>query len=151
MIGDDIAGSIIRALAAVRQECFRPKRRWHLSHVLIIEDEILLAFSVEEALRNLGYLTFDIVTSAPDAIEAAEQKCPDLIIADHQLIDGTGVGAVKAICADQSIPVVFVTGSRTEGRQHLPEAFIVDKPFNFRRLKGAVSEAVETPFRFQSN
>lgn len=83
MIGSHTAGTITRAPAAVRQACFRPKRRLHMSHALIIEDELLLAFSVEEALRNLGYLTFDIVQSAPEAIEAAERKCPDLIIADH--------------------------------------------------------------------
>lgn len=122
-----------------------------MSHALIIEDELLLAFSVEEALRNLGYSTFDIVQSAPEAIEAAERKCPDLIIADHQLIDGTGVDAVKVICADKPIAVVFVTGSRTKVRQHLSDAFIVDKPFNFRRLKGTVSDAVREPFQFQNN
>lgn len=122
-----------------------------MSHALIIEDEVLLAFSVEEALRNLGYSTFDIVQSAREAIAAAEQQCPDLIIADYQIIDGTGVDAVKVICAHKSIPVVFLTGSRAKVRQQLREAFIVDKPFNFWRLKGAVSDAVERPFQLQDN
>lgn len=122
-----------------------------MSHALIIEDELLLAFSVEEALRNLGYSTFDIVRSVREAIAAAERECPDLIIADHQIVDGTGVDAVKVICADKPIPVVFVTGSGSKVRQHLQEAFIVDKPLNHRRLMGAVSNAVEKPFQFRND
>ena len=148
MLDGHIAGSIIRAPAAVRRLCFRPKWRLYLSHALIIEDEFLLAFSVEEALRNLGYSTFDVVRSAREAIAAAERQCPDLVIADHQIIDGTGVDAVRVICADKSIPVVFVTGSRSLVRQQLQEAFIVDKPFNYERLKAAVSDAVENPLQF---
>lgn len=120
-----------------------------MTHALIIEDELLLAFSIEEALRNLNYTTFDIVTSSRDAVEAASRKCPDLIIADYELDDGTGVEAVKAICAEDGIPVVFVTGSRTKVRQHFSNALIVDKPFNFPRLKSAISAAIEEPFQYQ--
>lgn len=122
-----------------------------MSHALIIEDEFLIAFSIEEALRQLGYSTFEIAVSVDQAIQAAEKQCPDLIIADHRIIDGTGTDAVTAICADQVIPVVFVTGSGSEVRERLPEAVIVPKPFTLPSLEAAVSAAVERPFGYSAD
>lgn len=118
-----------------------------MAHALIIEDELLLAFSVQEALGELGYSTFAIATSMVQAIEAAEKQCPDLIVADHRITDGTGTEAVQAICSSKAIPVVFVTGSAPEVRAHLPEALIVPKPFAPSDLETAVSAAVARPFR----
>lgn len=130
-----------------RDVALPPLRRFDLSHALIIEDELLLAFSVQEALGPLGYSTFAIATSMAQAIEAAEKQCPDLIVADHRIVDGTGTEAVQAICSDKAIPVVFVTGSELEVRAHLPEALIVPKPFTPSHLERAVTAAVERPFR----
>lgn len=118
-----------------------------MPHALIIEDELLLALSVEEALRQLGYSTFEIATSKSEAIASAERKCPDLIVADHRITDSTGTEAVQAICSEKAIPVVFVTGSEAEVRAHLPEALIVAKPFTHSRLESAVRSAMARPLR----
>jgi DNA-binding response OmpR family regulator len=117
-----------------------------LSHALIIEDELLLAFAVEEALRELGYTTFEIARSVRDAVNAAERQCPDLIVANHHIIDGTGTDAVLSICSGKAIPVVFVTGSGPEIRLRLPDALIVEKPLSQSRLGDAVLKARENPF-----
>jgi two-component system, response regulator PdtaR len=116
-------------------------------HALIIEDELLLAFAVEEALRELGYSTFEIATSVVAAVEAAKRQCPDIIVANHLIIDGTGTDAVLAICSDKAIPVVFVTGSEPEVRQRLPNALIVEKPLTQALFGDAVGNAVLNPFR----
>jgi len=118
-----------------------------LPHALIIEDELLLAFAVEEALSQLGYATFEIATSMAQAIEAAERQCPDLIVADHHITDGTGTEAVQAICSEKQIPVVFVTGSEAEVRAQLPDALIVAKPVTLSQLQENVSAAVARPFQ----
>ncbi|WP_199797271.1 response regulator [Erythrobacter sp. QSSC1-22B] len=117
-----------------------------MSHALIIEDEFLLAFTVEEALQQLGYSTFEIATTKAEAIAAAEARCPDLIVADHRILDGTGTEAVLTICSDKVIPVVFVTGSEPEVREHLPDAFVVPKPLTLPQLEVAVKAACERPF-----
>jgi DNA-binding response OmpR family regulator len=118
-----------------------------MSRALIIEDDWLVAFSIEEALRTLGYSVFKIVDSVKAAIEAAQKHRPDLIIADHQIADGTGTEAVLAICSDQSIPVVWVTASGPEVRKQVADAVIVDKPFHLTGLIAALSSAKERPFR----
>lgn len=141
------SGAILRLRPADGRRAPRSPRRSDLSHALIIEDELLLAFTVQEALRELGYATFDIATSMAQAIEAAQAQCPDLIVADHRITDGTGTEAVQSICSDKAIPVVFVTGSGPEVRASLPDALIVAKPFAPSHLASAVSAAVGRPFR----
>lgn len=116
-------------------------------HGLIIEDEILLAFGVQVALEDFGYSTVDIAASVTEAIDAAKKRCPDLIVADHRIVDGTGTAAVQSICADKAIPVVFVTSSEDEVREQLPEAIIVPKPFSLPDLQAAIASGLERPFR----
>jgi CheY-like chemotaxis protein len=114
-------------------------------HALIIEDEFLLALTVEQALGEIGYASFDIAASMAEAIAAARRRCPDLIVADHRILDGTGTEAVMDICSNRAIPVVFVTGSEPEVREHLPHALVVAKPMTLPLLEAAVRTAVASP------
>lgn len=115
-------------------------------HALIIEDSYLLAMTLEDALRPLGYASFDIAGSADAAVAAAEARCPDLIVADQRLDTGTGVEAVRRICASKPIPVIFVTGSGGEVRAALPAAIVVDKPIHEPTLHAALAKAAADPF-----
>jgi CheY-like chemotaxis protein len=116
-------------------------------HALIIEDSYLLAMEVEDSLRPLGYLSFDIAPDVAGAIEAAEARCPDLIVADQRLDSGTGTDAVRRICAGKMIPVVFVTGSASEVLAELPVAIVVEKPFARAAFQRAIDRAVTEPYR----
>jgi DNA-binding response OmpR family regulator len=118
-----------------------------MSHALIIEDNLVIAFSIEAALRELGYSACEIATSVEESIIAAHSQCPDLIVADHRIVGGTGTEAVLEICSDEAIPVVFVSASGPEIQEVLPEALIVDKPFTISVLEEAIEQAVERPFR----
>jgi CheY-like chemotaxis protein len=111
-------------------------------HALIIEDQFLIATLVEDVLRTFGYTSFDMVEGEMEAIRAAERRCPDLITADHRLTQGTGVNAVRAICATRAIPVVFITEYRAEVRNLAPDAVLIGKPFGERILREAVEQAV---------
>ncbi len=115
-------------------------------HALVIEDEYFVFLAVEQALRQIGFTSFDDANSVEEAVNAAERQCPDLIIANHQLIDGTGTDAVLAICSGKDIPVVFVTANGNEVARALPDAIIVDKPFATHLLHTAVGQAQENPF-----
>ena len=116
-------------------------------HALIIEDEVSTADRVEQALRGLGYLSFDIAFSASEALDSARRRCPDLITADVRLVDGSGIDAVIEICSDQSIPVVFITAAKPETVSGtIPGAVIVAKPFEVDDIRPAVARAVQAPF-----
>jgi CheY-like chemotaxis protein len=114
-------------------------------HALIIEDEFFITMMMEDALRPLGYSSFDVAGCVAEALQAAEERCPDLIVADERLADGRGTDAVRAICSDRQIPVVFVTGSAEEVAAVLPDAIIVQKPFQTGNVHAAVHEARAKP------
>ena len=111
-------------------------------HALIIEDMFLEAAFIEDVLRTLGYTSFDIVDREEDAIRAAEERCPDLITVDQRITEGSGVNAVRAICATRAIPVVFISEYRAEVLRLAPDAVIIGKPFGERSLRDAVEQAI---------
>lgn len=115
-------------------------------HALIIEDEVSAVDHIEQALRALGYTSFDIAFSGAEARAAAQEKCPELITADLRLVDGSGVEAVLEICSHMAIPVVFITSHRREINELLPDAIVVEKPFQPDILERALAKAVNAPF-----
>lgn len=81
-------------------------------HVLIIEDETLIALDLEDVLERHGALTFSFAESEADALEAARDTRPDFITSDISLLHGHGPLAVQKIRAEMgAIPVIFVTAT----------------------------------------
>jgi CheY-like chemotaxis protein len=108
-----------------------------IRHVLIIEDEMLIAMELENLLHELGYVTFDIADTPQDALAYAIARRPDLITADVRIIGGTGVDAVRAIQQRLGpIPHVYVTGN-IDMLQGEAAPIVVDKPINSRALAAA--------------
>jgi DNA-binding response OmpR family regulator len=110
-------------------------------HALIIEDQFLVAALIEDVLSGFGYTSFDAVDGEAAAIRAAEVRRPDLITVDHRISEGSGVGAVRAICAAAAVPVVFISEYGDEVRALAPDAVLIGKPFNDRMLADAVAQA----------
>lgn len=105
-----------------------------MCHVLIIEDEALVAMMIEDSLMSEGATSVDIAASEAEAVEAAHRHRPDFITSDVRLLDGTGPGAVAEIlrcCGD--IPVLFITASPNECSGCDPAA-VMRKPANPREI-----------------
>lgn len=111
-------------------------------HVLIIEDEALIAMSIEDTLRECGCSSFDFAANAADAVAAAQMRCPDLITADVRLAPGCGIEAVGTICCIKAIPVIFITGTAADIPLRRPGSIIVHKPFDEADIKGAFWRAL---------
>lgn len=112
-------------------------------HALIIEDETIIAMSIEEILLTCGFTSFDFATTVQDAISAAECSCPDLITADVDLKPGSGIDAVNEICSGPRIPVIFITGSPTDVRERAtPQHELIEKPFTSAAVVAAVRKAL---------
>jgi CheY-like chemotaxis protein len=110
-------------------------------HALIIEQDTWIIFMIEDVLRELGYTSFAVASSREAAIAAAGRNCPDLITSDIRLGASSGVDAVRQICSDKPIPVVFVTATPWEVREHDARAVVVPKPFGHAALKEGVTRA----------
>ena len=110
-------------------------------HVLIIEDEPVIALELEILLGDLGFRSFDIADSPADALACARAHRPELITADYRIFAGTGVEAVQMITAAVGeIPVVYVTGNPDLLPAHAASAF-VDKPISPTALAAACLRA----------
>lgn len=109
-------------------------------HALIIEDQALIAFTVEDHLRDLGFTTFAYAESRGAAVALAEVRRPDLVIADVELVDGptAGVAAVEAICGASGIPALFITGKSDQPALQGRSEAIVAKPFTGNHIKSTI-------------
>lgn len=112
-------------------------------HALIIEDEFMIATVIKYVLRDCGFDSFDIAASSEAAIAAAARRCPDLITADVKLAAGNGIDAIRTICPQPSIPVIFITGrSAAEVRQEVADYPVLHKPFSEQTLTYAVAASM---------
>lgn len=109
-------------------------------HVLIIEDEPVIALELEALLAEMGFSTFDVADTPEDALACAQAHAPDLITADYRIFSGTGVLAVELITRALGEPrVIYVTGNA--GQFDPGEHAVVDKPISPRALAAACEQA----------
>ena len=111
-------------------------------HALIIEDESMIAFAIEEILRDSGFTSFDVAASAHSAIVAATLRRPDMITSDVQLKPGCGIATVEIICRARAIPTIFITGNAADVARRLPNYRVLTKPFSERALIAGVAAAM---------
>jgi DNA-binding response OmpR family regulator len=87
---------------------------------LIVEDQLLIAMSLEAYLEDVGYdLAGPFVTRA-DALEWLETATPDLAILDYKLNDGSCVELARTL-RERGVPFVVYSGQRPD--RSLPPEF----------------------------
>lgn len=77
-------------------------------HVLIFDTDALLSMVVQNELIDLGFTSFDWSPAPREAIELAQVRCPNLIIAGDLLDVEEAANAVREICQHKTIPTVFI-------------------------------------------
>lgn len=113
--------------------------------VLIIEDEMLIALDLADMVEKLGHDVVEVVTNHQQAVRAAKEHRPGLILADIKLAKGSsGIAAVREILDAFSVPVIFVTAypERLLTGERIEPAFLVTKPFQPEGIRAAISQAL---------
>lgn len=102
-----------------------------MCHVLIIEDEVLVAELLQCVLEEQGAMSFDFAATQEAAVEAALAHHPDLITSDAKLVSGTGPQAFAQI-HDRlgDVPVIFVTGTPEDCAPCNPPGRVLRKPLD---------------------
>lgn len=113
--------------------------------ILIIEDELLIAFEIDQIIKNLGHRTTSLVRSKRMALKEIKRRRPQLILSDINLADGSsGIDAVNEMLLEFQVPVIFVTAYPERlicGRRPEP-AFVVTKPFLKDELEAVIGQAI---------
>jgi len=115
--------------------------------ILVVEDEYSVAELIQDTLINFKYDVPVVVPSGEEAIEKAEQTCPDLVLMDMTLKgEMDGIEAAKQIRDRYNIPVIYLTGHAEENflqRAKITEPFgYILKPFKAEELHTTVEMAL---------
>ncbi|MBU4526694.1 MAG: EAL domain-containing protein [Desulfomicrobium sp.] len=115
--------------------------------ILLVEDNAIVAFDMQQRLQKLGYHVQGTVASGEEAIKAVSRRAPSLILMDI-FLDGKidGIEAAKAILENAQIPIIFLTGhddEQTLNRAKITETFgYIIKPAESRDLHVAIEIAL---------
>ena len=92
---------------------------------------------------QLGFTSFDTAATQDDAVAAATRQCPDLITASVRLMDGCGIKAVKIVCANKSIPTVYIASNPEEAEEAALGNIVIAKPVARDELQQAVQRVTQ--------
>lgn len=120
------------------------------SRVLIVEDELFVAWHLESLVRDLDLDVCALVPDGEGAIEQASDLDADLILMDISLggrIDG--VEAARRIRSQRDTAIVFITAYSDAAtlariKQEVPGAPVLAKPVSLERLRTAIASVLRS-------
>src|SRR5260221_6124621 len=113
------------------------------TRVLLVEDDILIAWTVASILKQLNCTVVDYADTAEQAIERAIAVRPDVILMDIGLAGARdGIAAAAEIRAQTGQSVIYLTGhadvaTLQRAAQTSPLSFVF-KPFDEVTLRAAL-------------
>ena len=122
-----------------------PSRR----RALIVEDEIMIALDLEDAMFALGFDSCGLAPSDKKARSLAMSDQPDVVLMDVCLEGGReGIETgrwLREVCGASVVFVTAVSDEDTLARIHerVPGAPVLSKPVYREQLAKAVSEAIQ--------
>ncbi len=113
--------------------------------VLVVEDEMIIALGIEEALLDLGAQVVGPAARLDAALQLAREACIDAAILDINIRGGNSY-AVADILAERGIPFVFCSGysdwALEERHRDRPR---LTKPYSSQDLKNRVQQLWDSP------
>lgn len=112
--------------------------------ILIIEDDLILALSVEMMLKKIGFNHIEKADTGEEALEIIKPFTPDVLLVDINLGAGmSGIETVKKIQESMQVPALYVTGNsdcyfRTLAEQTNFIGYLI-KPITLRELRDVLS------------
>ncbi|MHA4835985.1 response regulator [Sphingopyxis sp. MSC1_008] len=115
-------------------------------HILVVEDDPLVALMLEGYLDALGHTTVAVVESVAAALAQIASRDLDAAIVDVHLASGETSGPVADALRAADIPFLVTTGSLTAiDDPALAAAPLVAKPFALASLATALAELWRAP------
>jgi len=121
------------------------------SSILIVEDELLVAENLKDALQKEGYKVTEVVSSAEEAVRRFSNLNPNLILMDIRLA-GSMDGVQAAILIHETlkrVPILFLTAYPEDEFPHLIAidrdlyAFLT-KPYDLKQLTRTIEKLLTT-------
>lgn len=110
--------------------------------VMIVEDDPLIAMTVEDAVESAGFDVCAVVGSEKEAIAKGAVAKPDLAVVDVRLAPGDGKVVAKTLSAEHDTGVLMATGDDLSALNHIGAVAALAKPYAAEEVPPAL-EAVE--------
>jgi CheY-like chemotaxis protein len=117
--------------------------------VLIVEDELLVAWHLESLAREPNLEVCGLVPDGEGAIEQTIDLEVDLVLMDIRLAGPMdGIEAARRIREQRAVPIIFITAhgdatTRARIEQVLPGTPVLAKPITGERLKEALASVMK--------
>ena len=105
--------------------------------ILVLEDEPLLRKSMSRVLGQIPETEVDAVGTLAAALASVRTRQPDLIVADIEVPDGSGIDLLQEL-SGASVPFIFVSGfipAYVERLGQHPAVIVREKPMPMRELQ----------------
>ncbi len=115
--------------------------------ILIVEDEQIVALHLKDMLKSFGYEILDLVNSGREAVHAALEYEPDLVLMDIVLDEEmSGIEAAREIRRKAIIPIIYITANADrdtveKARDTEPYGYL-NKPINIQDLYSNIDSAL---------
>jgi len=108
--------------------------------VLVVEDEYLIAISLEDMLVQLGHEVIGPASNMSEALEIAAD--PAVALVDVRLADGpTGPDVAAVLRQQHNIAVVFTTGNPEAVYESRDGVAVITKPYDEQAIGQAIAYA----------
>lgn len=112
-----------------------------MSHALIIDDNRLVSRAIQSRLMALGFDSFDHTWTGQQALEAAAQRRPDLIVVGEHVAGGSPLEVAREVAWQSAAPMLAVATDRFVFERALPEGVAIEGPYPLSELDAALSFA----------
>ena len=118
------------------------------ARILVVEDESIVAFNLQQRLEQLGYDVPAIAVSGQESLELVDETMPDLVLMDiHIQGDMDGIDVASRLRETHAVPVIYLTAYSEDStleraRQTSPYGYLL-KPFSERELHATIQMAFE--------
>ena len=112
--------------------------------ILLVEDDFLIAMTLEAELTDAGHTVRGPASSASRALQLVELAVPDLALVDINLRDGRGqgIGLARALRQRWGVPSFFLSGQSSEARANRDAALgLISKPYRSETVLKAIDLA----------
>ncbi|MEZ5662429.1 MAG: response regulator [Burkholderiaceae bacterium] len=119
-----------------------------LKKILIVEDEGIVAFNLQQRLKQMGYDVIGLAESGSEGLALVEQHRPDLVLMDiHIKGELDGIGLADIMHRAHALPIIYLTAysedtTLARARQTRPYGYLI-KPFSERELHATIQMALE--------
>jgi signal transduction histidine kinase len=118
------------------------------TRILIVEDESIVAFNLQQRLMQLGYDVPHVAVSGQESLDLVSQSPPDLVLMDiHIEGEMDGIEVAARLNESHPVPVIYLTAYSEDStleraRKTRPYGYLI-KPFSERELHATIQMALE--------